>query len=66
LEYEPETVKVHDLVYRKEESSWKFYKSFYRKLRLSQEWVTEQLDRAGFGRVDASAERGFVTVLATR
>jgi protein-L-isoaspartate O-methyltransferase len=66
LEYEPETVKVHHLVYRKEQAGWKFYKSFYRKLRLSQAWVTEQLERAGFSRVDASAERGFVTVLATR
>jgi hypothetical protein len=59
-------VKVHDLVYRKEQAGWKFYKSFYRKLRLSQAWVSEQLERVGFSRVDASAERGFITVLATR
>ena len=36
LEYEAETVKVHDLVYRKLGGEWTFAKSFYRKLRLAQ------------------------------
>ncbi|HET8696505.1 MAG TPA: class I SAM-dependent methyltransferase [Gammaproteobacteria bacterium] len=66
LEYEPHTVKVHDLVYRKWESGWTLHKSFYRKLRLSQQWVTEQLASAGFARVDAAVDRGLVTVIATR
>jgi len=66
LEYEPEAVKVHDLVYRKSGDGWAFNKSFYRKLRLSQQWITEQLAYAGFGHVDASVERGLVTVIAVR
>ena len=36
LEYEPETVKVHDLLYRKVDGQWAYAKSFYRKLRLAQ------------------------------
>jgi SAM-dependent methyltransferase len=67
LEYEPETVKVHDLVYRKQsDGRWSFAKSFYRKLRLARSWVEAELARAGFAKVDASAERGFVTVVATK
>jgi SAM-dependent methyltransferase len=67
LEYEPETVKVHDLVHRKQEDGrWAFFKSFYRKLRLAQSWVEAELVRAGFSNVEASVERGFVTIVATR
>jgi SAM-dependent methyltransferase len=67
LEYEPETVKVHDLVYKKQgDGRWSFAKSFYRKLRLARSWVEAELARAGFAKVEASAERGFVTVVATK
>jgi hypothetical protein len=66
LEYEPETVKVHDLVYRRDGAAWQFHKSFYRKLRLAEAWVTGELRRAGFEQVDASNERGFVTIVAAR
>jgi len=47
LEYEPETVKVHDLVHRKKDGNWSLNKSYYRKLRLSKEWVEEQLTTIG-------------------
>jgi SAM-dependent methyltransferase len=66
LEYEPETVKVHDLVYRKVDGQWTFCKSFYRKLRLAQAWVEAELGDAGFTLAEASVERGFVTLVATR
>ncbi len=36
LEYEANIVKVHDLVYQKDNNGWKLNKNFYRKLRLSQ------------------------------
>lgn len=67
LEFEPETVKVHDLVHRRQpDGGWTLLKSFYRKLRLAQPWVEAELGRAGFATIDASAERGFVTIVATR
>ncbi len=66
LEYEPETVKVHDLVHRKVDGQWTYAKSFYRKLRLSQAWVEERLRKAGFVLAEAAVERGFVTLVATR
>jgi len=37
LEYETETVKVHDIVYQRSEGEWKLFKSFYRKLRVSKD-----------------------------
>lgn len=65
LEYEPETVKVHDLVYKLDGDDWKLNKSFYRKLRISQQWVKEQLKNS-FGQVEFSDARGLVTVIATK
>jgi hypothetical protein len=48
LEYEPETVKVHDLVYSREPTGWNLEKSWYRKLRLSPAQVVEMIEAAGF------------------
>jgi hypothetical protein len=64
LEYEPDTVKVHDLFYFNTDGQWKLHKSFYRKLRLSPEWVERQLAQAGFAEVAVDVENGLVTVLA--
>jgi predicted RNA methylase len=65
LEYEPNTVKVHDLVYQKDNNVWKLNKSFYRKLRLSQQSVNQQLVDIGFSNVESNFERGLVTIIAT-
>lgn len=66
LEYEPKTVKVHDLVYRRDGDTWSFNKSYYRKLRLSKEWVETRLSGAGFTLTESTVDSGFVTVIATR
>ncbi len=66
LEYEPETVKVHDIVYQKSGDVWKLSKSFYRKLRLSETWVCEQLSQSGFSKIDSSIENGVITITAVR
>jgi SAM-dependent methyltransferase len=66
LEYEPGTVKVHDLVYRKVGDQWQFSKSFYRKLRLAQQWVADEAALAGFDDVRCHNQNGSVTLIATR
>ena len=66
LEYETETVKVHDIVYKKTPGEWKLFKSFYRKLRLSQNWVDARLSDTGFTRIDSKVEQGFITVIAVK
>src|SRR5262250_2243233 len=48
LEYEARTVKVHDLIWIREEDGWRFRKGVYRKLRLAADAVSQSLERAGF------------------
>lgn len=66
LEYEPGTVKVHDLLHVREGSGWTLRKSFYRKLRLAPDWVVERLVAIGFDVEHREATRGLVTLLARR
>ncbi|AUX34774.1 MULTISPECIES: bifunctional 2-polyprenyl-6-hydroxyphenol methylase/3-demethylubiquinol 3-O-methyltransferase UbiG [Sorangium] len=66
LEYEPETVKVHDLVHTRgrEDGRWRLSASFYRKLRLSPDWVCDRLEAAGFRVLHREIARGLVTLVA--
>lgn len=66
LEYEADTVKVHDLVYRRLADGWRLGKSFYRKLRLAPDWLGAELARAGFAAVDVDVDSGLATIVATR
>jgi SAM-dependent methyltransferase len=66
LEFEPTTVKVHDLVYRRVDGRWNFAKSFYRKLRLSTAWAVSTLRAVGFARVETELDHGLVVVTATK
>ncbi len=66
LEYETDTVKVHDLVYTNTDGQWSLNKSFYRKLRLSSDWVKKQLLQTGFSNVDIDIENGLVTDVAEK
>ncbi len=66
LEYESETVKVHDIVYQRNQGKWKLNRSFYRKLRLSKAWVDEQLSNVGFNHIESKIENGLVTVIADK
>lgn len=66
LEYEPETVKVHDIVYKKTGGKWELFKSWYRKLRLSKQWVDAQLAKCGFVDLDSTAENGLVTIIVRK
>jgi SAM-dependent methyltransferase len=66
LEFEPATVKVHDLVYRRVDGRWELAKSYYRKLRLSTAWVVSTLRNAGFSQVETGLDRGLVVVTARK
>ena len=58
LEYEPETVVVHDLVHVREDAGWKLAKSRYRKLRLPPNEVVARLRDVGFEiQADSAAGR---------
>ncbi|MGD2054722.1 MAG: class I SAM-dependent methyltransferase [Gammaproteobacteria bacterium] len=66
LEYEPETVKVHDIVYKKSDEEWNLYKSFYRKLRLSKAWVEKQLSKTRFNIIHSTEENGIITIIGSK
>jgi hypothetical protein len=49
LEFDrPESVTVHDLVYRRDGERWDLEKSCYRKLRLGVDWLIGEMREAGF------------------
>jgi 2-polyprenyl-3-methyl-5-hydroxy-6-metoxy-1,4-benzoquinol methylase len=66
LEYEPETVKVHDIIYKKSSGEWKLLKSYYRKLRLSEQWTIKQLTQCGFNKIDSTVENGVITIIGSK
>ena len=64
LEYEDSTVTVHDLVHEREGSSWRLRVSSYPKLRLSPQWVVEQLSSLGLTVHRDSAPGGMIRIRA--
>ncbi|NKB36876.1 MAG: methyltransferase domain-containing protein [Gammaproteobacteria bacterium] len=66
LEYQQDSVKVHDLIYRKENDVWQFDKSFYHKLRLSVNWVEESLVNSGFRIRVSDSLKGFTHLIASK
>ena len=48
LEYQKETVKVHDIIYERIENGWNQKKSFYKKTRVPFNWAKEELEKEGF------------------
>ena len=64
LEYLPEVVRVHDLLYRRSADGWRLEKSWYPKLRLAQPDVECWLADAGFGLAHVATTRGLVEIVA--
>jgi SAM-dependent methyltransferase len=66
LEYEPETVIVHDLIHLREGAGWTLHKSSYRKLRLPVDWVAAELRKAGLHVTHNEAAGRLWAIAATR
>jgi 2-polyprenyl-3-methyl-5-hydroxy-6-metoxy-1,4-benzoquinol methylase len=64
LEYEEKHVKVHDIIYQKTGSRWVMNKSYFRKLRISPQWMRDCLQNAGFTIENLDINRGTITVIA--
>ena len=66
LEYEDQTVTVHDILHERADSEWRLRVSAYRKLRLSPDWVTRALAASGFLVAREQGPAGMVRLVATR
>jgi SAM-dependent methyltransferase len=66
LEYEKRHVRVHDLVYEWCEDQWVLRKSYYRKLRISTDWLQEQTNTAGLVIEHLAVRNGMTTLIAGR
>lgn len=66
LEYEPTTVKVHDLVWSRQADGWHFAKGVYRKLRLSIDSAIRYLERPGLTVERHPAPGGLIALVGTR
>ncbi len=64
LEYEDDTVMVHDVVHERDGAEWRQRVSAYRKLRLSPEWTIRALEAAGLDVVREQGLAGMVRLIA--
>jgi hypothetical protein len=64
LEYTDTTVTVHDLLHQRQGGSWRLRASSYPKLRLSPEWVVEQLSSLGLSVRREAAPGGMIRIIA--
>jgi hypothetical protein len=65
LEYEAETVVVHDLIHIRQGADWALHKSSYRKLRLNPDWVAAALEKRGFS-ILSNGPSGRMVLIAAR
>jgi SAM-dependent methyltransferase len=66
LEYDKTHVKVHDILYEKTDDRWKMKKSFFRKLRISPQWIRKYLMNVGFKVETYDIENGMITIIARK
>ena len=66
LEYEPETVRVHDILHERAADGWQTRVSAYRKLRLAPGQLLATLQSRGLKVRSEAGMRGMVRVIARR
>ncbi|MEO7036980.1 MAG: class I SAM-dependent methyltransferase [Polyangiaceae bacterium] len=66
LEYGPEHVEVHDLVYVRGDSGWRLATTSYPKLRLAQDRALAWLAQAGFAIEHVEVARGMTEIVARK
>ena len=64
LEYEKDHVKVYDIIHEKTGNQWVMKKSYFRKLRISPQWMSDCLLNAGFKIEKLNIDNGMITIIA--
>ncbi len=66
LEYDADTVRVHDILHERHESVWQQRVGAYQKLRLSTDWVIHALENNGLEVGHEAGLAGMRRSVATR
>jgi SAM-dependent methyltransferase len=66
LEYDDETVTVHDLLHQRDGTGWRQRISAYKKLRLSTTWLVGALESRGFQVRHEAGLAGMTRIIAQR
>ena len=66
LEYEPDYVKVFDILHEKQAGQWQQKISFYRKLKIPLEKLTDSLKKTGFQVKTVETDRGMHYLIARK
>lgn len=66
LEYEPEVVRVHDLLHERTAQGWRFSVSDYAKLRLAPARLVACMEASGFAVRQDEARNGMVRIVAAK
>ena len=66
LEFEKEIVKVHDIIYEKNDDHWILKKSVFRKLRISPQWTRKYLQKIGFRIEFYDEQNGLIFIIARK
>lgn len=66
VDYQPDHVLVHDLLYTRIDRDWHLSKSAYRKIRLARDECVELLRKVGFEIASYRVDDGMVTLIARK
>ena len=66
LEFEKDSVKVHDIIYEKNNGQWVLQKSVFQKLRISPDWTQKYLQEIGFAIEFYDEQNGLIFIIARK
>jgi len=66
LEFEKDSVKVHDIIYEKNNGQWVLQKSVFQKLRISPDWTQKYLQKIGFAIEFYEEQNGLIFIIARK
>jgi hypothetical protein len=66
LEFEKDRVKVHDIIYEKNNGQWVLQKSVFQKLRISPDWTQKYLQKIGFAIEFYEEQNGLIFIIARK
>ena len=66
LEFEKDSVKVHDIIYEKNNAQWVLKKSVFQKLRISPDWTQKYLQKIGFTIEFYDEQNGLIFIIARK